>query len=136
MAEQRRGEPESKSPGRGIRGLRRTGQKKAGWQFHMEKITIPMTKKQKAEADKGIKYSRAKKRTLRKAPKTEEKVRSPTDAEREAVGEGRAMYNKRGRRGLREESIGTKLRSFGRSLKRKITGRKASNRSSRKSSGR
>ena len=57
--------------------------------------------------------------------------RSPTDAEREAVGEGRAMFNKRGRKALREESMGTKLRSFGRSLKRKVTGRKASRNSGR-----
>ncbi len=74
----------------------------------------------------------------RKSEENEKKSkRSPTDAEREAVGEGRAMYNKRGRKALREESMGTKLRSFGRSLKQKVTGRKASRNSGRtRNSGR
>jgi hypothetical protein len=71
-------------------------------------------------------------KAARKSQEDDKKSRrSPTDAEREAVGEGRAMFNKRGRKALREESIGTKLRSFGRSLKRKVTGRKASRNSGR-----
>ena len=45
MAEERRGDPDGKS---GIRGLRSTGQKKAGWQFHAEEISRPMTKDEKA----------------------------------------------------------------------------------------
>ena len=74
-------------------------------------------------------------RALEAAKKSQEddkkSRRSPTDAEREAVGEGRAMFNKRGRKALREESMGTKLKSFGRSLRRKVTGRKASRNSGR-----
>lgn len=114
MAKERRGDPASKSP----------RDKPTGGKFFMHSYMID---------EKGVRYSKAKKRTLRKAPP---KKRSPTDAEREVVGEGKAMFNERGRKALREESMGTKLRSFGRSLKRKITGRKAANRGSRKSSGR
>ena len=76
-----------------------------------------------------VKREMVKKRTLRKGPP--KKKTSPSDAEREAVGEGRAMWNKRGSKALREESIGTKLRSFGRSVRRKVTGRKASRNSGR-----
>jgi len=111
MAEERRGDPASKSP----------RDKPTGGKFHAHMYSIDA---------KGVRRSKAIKRTLRKAPP---KKRSPTDAEREVVASGKAQFNERGRKALREESIGTKLKSFGRGLKRKITGRKAANRGSRKS---
>jgi len=112
MADERRGDPAVKSP------------RQNPGRFSMREISI--------DTKTGVRRTTMRKRTLRKAaPKEKKKKTSPSDAEREAVAQGRAKWNKRGSKALREESIGTKLRSFGRSLRRKVTGRKASRSSGR-----